>query len=84
MYKRQVVDGILLDEEEEIGTGPAAVDEVGYYFDILIDSTASPFLRELERKERDRQRRREKKRARRRSQARNTSGGGSTGGGSGY
>jgi len=87
--KEMVVDGILLDEEEQMGLGPAAADEVRYYFDILTDSAASPFLVELERKEAARQRKKLKRRKRSKSKARqagggNTSGGGSTGGSSGY
>jgi len=81
--KEMVVDGILLDEEERTPQGPPAVDEVRYYFDILTDATAEPFLTELEAEQQVRRNRRQ-----RRTQLGSSGGsggsGGSTGGGSGY
>ena len=62
--KEMVVDGILLDEEEQTPQGPPAVDEVRYYFDILTDDAAAPFLTELERKQQAKQARKERRRER--------------------
>ena len=94
--KEMVVDGILLDEEERTPQGPPAVDEVRYYFDILTDDAAAPFLTELEREQQARQARRKERRRERKAKSGKTEGrqrrrvnrtggsGGSTGGGSGY
>ena len=77
--KEMVVDGILLDEEEQVELGSPAVDEVRYYFDILTDDAAEPFLTDLQRTRQTRER------ARNTSGGRSTGGGGgNTGGGSGY
>ena len=81
--KEMVVDGILLDEEERTPQGPPAVDEVRYYFDILTDDAAAPFLTEPDREQQVRRNRQQ-----RRTQLGGSGGsrgsGGSTGGGSGY